>query len=287
MKKKMAVMLTLLMMVNVAGCTRSQNTLNTQETTTGETEVVEENLTEDSSETTEEVFVATEEEKEDEGVLVTYETTEDEKKLDDGSVIMYVSYMKPTVTISGNEEAQNIIQENLDQAESDFYTNAAELEGEARQFYTEMPGEDESAYAYDVTYSDVRADKQVISFMRSQYTYQGGAHGYTYSCGINYDVKTGAILTLDDITTDKEAFLAQVKEVIIEKCDNGEYKEAVFPDYKDYVDGIIADDLWYFDKEGITFIANAYEIGPYASGMLTFTVPYDEILDVKEAYMPE
>ena len=33
----------------------------------------------------------------------------------------------------------------------------------------------------------------------------------------------------------------------------------------------------YFTKDGLCFIYQQYEIAPYASGMINFTIPYDKI----------
>ncbi len=285
MKKKLAVVLALSMISGICGCSKASTEQATTEAVT--TQEQTEEVTQSTQEENTEEQTTTQEEAVSE-VSVTYETTKDEKKLDNGSVYMYISYMKPTVTILDNEEAQKQIQSELDAIESDFYTNAQEMESEAKLYYSQSENsEDETSYSSDTQYSDMRVDQKVISLMKTSYSYQGGAHGYSYISGLNYDVKTGKTLTLDDITTDKEAFLAQVKEAIIDKCDNGEYKEAVFPDYKDYIDNILTDDLWYFDENGITFIANAYEIGPYAAGTMDFTIPYDEITGFVDDYKLE
>lgn len=281
MKRKLAVVLVLTMMMGVVGCERVSEE-GTQEDARQTQEVVsEEELTEKVEAASEEELTTEQEAPE---ISVTYETEEDEKELDDGKVYMRFSYMNPTVTISNSEEAQANIQADFDVRKEEFDINASEIEAEAKSYYDSDDMGDVGGYSYAISYSNIRVDAAVISVIQMVSSYMGGAHGYVYTSGLNYDSKTGEILTLDNITTDKEAFLEKVKEVIIEKCDNGEYKEAVFPDYKDYVDGILVDDNWYFDEEGITFLANPYEIAPYASGMLTFTILYDEIPGFVEEY---
>ncbi|WP_143442562.1 RsiV family protein, partial [Klebsiella pneumoniae] len=54
--------------------------------------------------------------------------------------------------------------------------------------------------------------------------------------------------------------------------------------YKESIDCVLQDDLWYFDHEGITFISNPYELSAYAEGTLYFTVPYGELEGLKDEY---
>lgn len=241
-----------------------------------EMEVLEEPVLEDTEEPT------TEEEK----ITVTFESKEEERTLEDGTVILEVAINKPTVVIKDNEEAQNRIQEDIDKNESDFYINSDEMEAEAKAFFSGNTIEDDSSEHFfnQLTYESARVDETVISFVKNDVSYSGGAHGYAYQSGVNYDSKTGEILTLDNIASDKETLVSCVKAYIIEVCDNGEYKDAVFPDYKDYVDSVIEDDKWYLDDTGIVFMANAYELGPYAAGTLTFHLDYKDVEGLKDAY---
>ena len=122
------------------------------------------------------------------------------------------------------------------------------------------------------------------SFTKSNYSYNGGAHGSNYIFGWNFDLETGKRLTLEDITEDKDAFMADVKEYVLELCKSDAYNNRLFPDYEENIDFILQDDFWYFDGEGITFIANTYEISAYAEGTLFFTVPYEVLQGLKDAY---
>lgn len=294
MKKKIAIALALSLVLGTTGCGEKK-----QDTTTGAVEETTKDTEEEVVQNVEETPVqpedepstqeATEESTTEEtksSPTVTFETKTEERTLEDGSVIIEVSCMTPTVTIPGNEQAQDLIAQSLGEMEESFYAAAAESENDARAFYTENPTalQDAGHFLAQLDYDISRVDDKVVSLIRNDVTYTGGAHGYGGQSGVNYDTKTGEILTIDKITDDKEAFVACVKDYIINECDNGEYKEAVFPDYKDYLDYVVADDCWRFDDTGIVFIANAYTLGPYAAGTMIFTIPYDQVEGLSADY---
>ncbi len=296
MKKGILVILSAFMLSSLLGCnmetkqTEDEKTGSVQEATQ-QSDITDGNGDNELGEDMESFQVTSEEKPEEptteeEKVSVTYDLTEEERTLDDGTVILDIACNKPTVHIKDNKDAQERIQEDIDKNETDFYINCDEMEAEARAFFTNNPVEDD-AYEHffnQLNYESARVDETVISLIRNDVSYSGGAHGYSYQNGVNYDGETGEILTLDNISDDKEALVACVKAKILEVCENGEYKDLVFPDYADYVDGVIGEDKWYFDDTGIVFIANAYELGPYSSGSLTFQVDYDSLDGLKDTY---
>ena len=75
-----------------------------------------------------------------------------------------------------------------------------------------------------------------------------------------------------------------LKEYVLEICKTDAYSSRLFPEYEESLDYVLQDDLWYFDKEGITFISNPYELAAYAEGTIYFTVPYEVLTGLKEEY---
>ena len=119
-----------------------------------------------------------------------------------------------------------------------------------------------------------RADSNVLSVLYHGTAYEGGAHGYYYYFGENYDSETGALLKLEDVVTDLDAIPALVQEQLdifwepayfYEDLDLNQY-------FKENQDNI----AWALDYHGITFFFNPYEIAPYASGIQVVTVSFDD-----------
>ncbi len=290
MKKKAALILVAFLAAGVTGCTSNQTQPEQEpdsEVTTEAVEDTESDSEESSSETQEEKtedMESTEEESTENRVIISYEALPNDRTLEDGTIIVSAFYQRPTVTVEGNEDAAAAIKQEFDSDEEAFYIRGDELETEAKAYFTEGTGEVIVPYANEVKYTDKRADGRIISFERSNYSNLGGVHGNTYVSGLNFDTRTGARLTLDDIAEDKESFLAAAKEYVLSLCESDAYKNRLMPGYEDYLNDILQDDLWYLDEEGITFIANTDTLAAYAEGTLQFTVPYENLNGLKAEY---
>ena len=120
-----------------------------------------------------------------------------------------------------------------------------------------------------------------VTYSIDSYVYLGGAHGSSVSREVNIIRETGKVLTESvDTTKTKELQPILRKGVIDYFKDCGE----------DVSDDKLNDMLFINDNtipipactpaltsQGLKFIYQQYEIGPYALGMVNFTVPYDKI----------
>ena len=291
MKNRLALILAAFLAAGVTGCTVNSTQPEQQADSEVTTEsakdieiVSEETSAETQEEKTEDTKSSEQEKNTENKVVISYATLENDRTLEDGTVIVYISYQRPTVTVEGNDNATSAIKQDFDSDEEAFNIRGDEIEAEARAFFTDGVSEDNPAYANSVEYTEKRVSGRVISFERLNYSNLGGVHGNTYVSGLNFDSQTGERLTLDDIAEDRERFLAAAKEYVLSLCESDEYKELLIPDYQESLDSILQDDLWFFDEEGITFIANTYELASYAAGTLRFTVPYGELEGLKTEY---
>ena len=110
-------------------------------------------------------------------------------------------YEQPIVSISGNEEAQNAIQSDLD-SYIDNFLNSLE-QGDFGTVYVDGV---ETSYQ-DVEMHVLRADEQVISIMMTNEGYDGGAHGWFTIAYFNYFTTTGEKITFDKLG---EGFLSLI-----------------------------------------------------------------------------
>lgn len=288
MRRKLAILLITVLMVSVVGCEKSK----VEDKTEAPNNVVTENsvVISDTEEPTETEENATTEEKKVEEpaseskVSVTFDGKNDDRYNENGDLILSVYYVHPVVAVEGNEEAGNAITAEFESDEEMFYINCDSMEEEAALAFEDGLMEDMPPYANEVRYSEKRVDNKVVSFEKSSYTNTGGFHGNNYASGWNFDVETGERLTIADIAEDKDAFMAKVKEYVLELCASESYSSRLFPEYEASVDLVLQDDLWYFDYEGITFISNPYELSAYAEGTLYFTIPYNELEGLKSEY---
>ncbi len=121
----------------------------------------------------------------------------------------------------------------------------------------------------------------LISLVATNESFAGGAHGSYGTYFINVDPKTGKRIILSDmLKPGYEAALLKAGEEefrkALELSDSVTYSDAgyEFPN-----DVFQLNDNYGFTKEGIRFVFNIYEVGPYVLGAQDFVIPYEKIKD--------
>lgn len=100
------------------------------------------------------------------------------------------------------------------------------------------------------------------------YGYTGGAHGYAYQQYKTVDTKNQKLIKLTDIV---DISKVNWNDVILKNM-SSEYRDLLFEPKK-----IMANENFFFDQQGITFVYGQYEIAPYAAGIIPAKVPYTAI----------
>ena len=132
----------------------------------------------------------------------------------------------------------------------------------------------------------LRSDNRVFSFVETNASYYGGAHGSYYIGGQAYDVETGQMILLSDVIKDD----VKMKEIVAKRLDE-DYGDIFFEDVYTTIDGYTLDNFtWSLDYTGVTLYFNQYELAPYAAGtqsvVLTFA-EYPELFDAKYMSAPK
>lgn len=222
-------------------------------------------------------------------ISVTFEETFDEVKGDDGTVIFTSGTQRPVVRIKGAED----IAEKINADIATYYDTFSfdETLSMAKEDYAASLGEDGwnfIGYSSEINAKVTRMDESVIAFEITVSDFTGGAHGNYGSIGKNYSAKTGALLALDEISEDYEAFHATALDYMVNLAETPAYKDKLFgPPSKDDLDStLFQPESWVFTKSGISFLAAPYALGPYASGEIYFRLPYEKAcgLGLKEDY---
>lgn len=123
----------------------------------------------------------------------------------------------------------------------------------------------------------MRADSRIVSVLCSFEDYHGGAHGYYYSYGLNYDVASGRELKLSDVVSKKEKFIELVRDKFEEKYANDTYMLTNAGEYLATLgDEEYASTPWIMDSESITLFFAPYVLGTYADGAQEVSIYFDE-----------
>lgn len=139
-------------------------------------------------------------------------------------------------------------------------------------------------YEYSQDFVVTRNDDKMITFVNDVYTYTGGAHPNRYKKVDSYNSKTGKLVTIDSITSNKKAFYSYVTKalndyVTANNCSEylfreGEYRE-VFNKW---------DNNWWI-RNGYLYVGfNTYDIAPYVAGPLVIPIDVDSAKEYLNGY---
>ena len=201
---------------------------------------------------------------------------------------LYLEYCDVTVETSENQNLKKNI-ENWSMERSDGL-RSLHTEFEESAMIEAENNEDFWGYSLYQTVSVSRVDGQIVSLLEDNYQHTGGAHGIFYREGLNFDVKTGKRLELQEIFSDYTNFSEEATGRILSYLQEN-YGEELFDDYVQTIEGLWQEDLgpeWYLDGSGIVIVLQQYEVGPATIGTPEVHIPYEEVGQyIKEAYLPD
>ena len=300
MKKTIAILLTAALVLSLAGCAAETKTPAPAETAA--VTAAPEAQPETPSPGAEPAEAETPESAAAEGRLfVEVARSGEEFYSDDGQKRILSYYCAvPAVTVEGRADAAAAINETLEKERVLFAEGDPDQEGlSGREAFLTAAREDYAWHQKQGTAEDMapfelrrevrvtRGDDRVLSLAFIDQTFTGGVHGYAAHWGLNFDTLTGEVLTLADLSED-ETFLDDCAQRLFAVASGPEYAmRGLFDDYAEYLPGLLRESNWYFSSEGLVVLANAYEIGPYAAGTFSFTLPWNWLTwHVKPEYVP-
>lgn len=224
-------------------------------------------------------------------------------------LILTFAYESPLVYIEGRDAAAAAINDYLALLDETYYTGNDHGVGTAIGYnmFLEL-AQDNYSYVVSNGIEDIslefsasrsaniaRADAQVLSLVYNYYEFTGGVHGNYYDRAYVFDTETGAELSLDALTSDFDALTAFLVQYMVETAESDSYySERIDPNtvpaeqYSAAFGQLIREGSWYFGAEGLVIFSDTYELGPYAAGIVEFTVPYEQLEGkIDEKWLPE
>ena len=149
---------------------------------------------------------------------------------------------------------------------------------------------DWSTYLCMISYEPKRIDPGILSLFGTQAAFYGSTHPETVYSAVTYDLVTGSPLTLGDILLDED-FIGELTDAVLSVLTS--QKDALFlydefpKTVRELFSGSQIQNCWYFTEQGLCFYFTPYEIAPYSMGVVTATVPYEELTGIlQDAYFP-
>lgn len=223
-------------------------------------------------------------------ITIKMQTEENNKATESGMVYLEKGSTYPVVTIEGNEAAAEKINTDICSRVDAFNANT-EVEEWAKEnllyYETEEDSDTDSfflPYSEGLNFKTARVDSGVISFTMTYDSFSGGAHGNYDTRGINYNAKTGDLITFSDLSDDPTAFHEDTLAYNQKLAGTDAYRERLFSE-ESISDGTLesvlyADDVWYLSTSGLVFMSGPYALGPYAEGTIEFIIPYSDLEDM-------
>lgn len=163
-----------------------------------------------------------------------------------------------------------------------FYgkANYAYLQAEAKQLSEEF-GASVEGMAYDVSIRKIEDNPRYLTYVTSCYTYLGGAHGSSASYATTIAKPSGKVITqtVDALKlTQMQPILRRGVISYMHRNGDTNVTDQNLNDYLFVDNGILPIPAKepYLAADGLHFVYQQYEIGPYAMGMPEFVVPYEE-----------
>ena len=213
------------------------------------------------------------------------------------------TYQVPTITIEGNEEAQDKIQKDWNAYVETFLDSINNSD-----FGTVYEGEMSGVTSYEeLSFQVIRADDKVISVVWGNEGYNQGAHGWYIQDYRNYYTQTGEKITFDSLGNsfrDKALELVTKKAAEMQATD-----DCFFPDYEKSIKLVVLDGTENMDTiyqeiygadiagtgngpasptfsitgDGFVFESGQYVLQPYAVGIIDFEIPASDFGDALAA----
>jgi len=200
----------------------------------------------------------------------------------DNIEILTLNIKYPIISISNNPRAEENINNQISMKVNEYIHYASNiLYNQAMITYRDslknnFPFNSYEAYMiYTITYND----NCFLSMYTDQYEYTGGAHGNTIRTSNTWELCTGQNIYLYCFfkpCTDYTNLLIQ--QIIAQAEENLKENPFIyFDDYKNLIIENFNPNSFYMSPDGIIIYYQQYDIAPYSTGIVEFTIPYVKI----------
>lgn len=200
----------------------------------------------------------------------------------DNTTVLTLSARYPQVTLRFNPTAQKSIDRQIQAQVNAFYHDASnDLYRQAVADYQEAQKNGypfrsyEAMLQYTITYNR----HCHLSLYRDQYEYTGGAHGNTRRASDTWSLRSGHTVPLYSLFPAGQDYRVFLIRHIQRQADERMQKEPgiFFENYRTLIVQYFNEEHYYLTPSGLAVYYQQYEIGPYATGIVIFTIPYADL----------
>jgi len=126
----------------------------------------------------------------------------------------------------------------------------------------------EAVLKYEITYNQ----HCHFSLYRDRYTFTGGAHGSTVRASDTWNLMSGCGIPLSGFFPAGQDYRTSLTDQITRQAN--ENSEALFEDYQALIVKYFNEEQYYLTSSGVAIYYQQYEIAPYSTGIVVFSIPY-------------
>lgn len=196
--------------------------------------------------------------------------------------VLTLTIIYPVVNIPDNKIPEAIINQQISMQICDYYMYASnKLYDLAVETYKDSLANDfpfhgfEAYMEYTITYNE----NGYLSLYVDKYEYTGGAHGNTIRSSDTWELCTGTRIPLYCYFKPETNYKELLIKEIIRQADENMNSDVppYFDDYRKLIVENFNPNSYYLTHEGMAIYYQQYEIAPYATGIVVFTIPYSII----------
>ena len=197
-------------------------------------------------------------------------------------IMLTLSITYPQVTLCTNPCVQDRINCRIQAQVRDFFRYAADDLYQQAIAACKAARENgfpfhpyDAVLQYEVTYNR----NCHFSLYRDQYTFTGGAHGSTIRTSDTWDLIYGCSIPLSCFFPPGQDYRAFLTEQIIRQadCQMQQNPGIFFENYRDLIVANFNPESYYLTPSGLAVYYQQYEIAPYSTGIVVFTIPYQTL----------
>lgn len=196
--------------------------------------------------------------------------------------VLTLSMTYPSVRLKSAPEVESRINCKIQTEVADFLCNASNVlyrQAVIGYQYARKNGFPFNAYdavmKYEVTYNQ----NCHLSMYDDEYQYTGGAHGNTLRSSDTWNLFDGCALSMAALFAPDQDYRGMLIPLLIRQADQNikDNPGIYFEEYRDLIVQNFNEENYYLTPEGFAVYYQQYEIAPYSTGIVVFTVPYETL----------
>lgn len=195
------------------------------------------------------------------------------------ALILTVKY--PTIELAHAPRSEYLINKRILMDIDEYISYANYLYDQAVDFYHESKINDFPFHAYELymEYIITYNANCFLSTYNDKYEFTGGAHGNTKRTSDTWELCCGTHLSLNNFFEPGFDYKPMIIEEIIRQAEliYNQDQHIYFDDYKSLITKNFDENSFYLTPQGITIYYQQYDIAPYSTGIVEFTIPYSKI----------